>query len=78
MLVDTEHSFDPEWATSCGCNVGDLIIQHPMTGEEAVDAVQMGLSMGVDELLGIRSPLPSPLRRRLCNSRETRTSNQPD
>ena len=26
----------------------DLIIQHPDTGEEGVDAIQMGLSMGVD------------------------------
>jgi recombination protein RecA len=48
MLVDTEHSFDPEWAAACGCNVSNLIVQHPTTGEQAADAVQMGLSMGVD------------------------------
>jgi recombination protein RecA len=48
MLVDTEHSFDPEWGRSCGLVVDDLIIQHPETGEEAVDAVQIGIVNGID------------------------------
>ncbi len=40
-LVDTEHSFDPEWATQLGVNVDHLIIERPETGEEAVDASQV-------------------------------------
>lgn len=39
-LVDTEHAFDPEWATSLGVDTQELIIKHPLTGEEAVDVTQ--------------------------------------
>ena len=46
-LVDTEHAFDPEWATSIGVNVDDLIIQHPPTGEEAVNVTEALIRAGV-------------------------------
>ena len=40
-LIDTEHSFDPEWAASLGVNVPDLLVLHPDTGEQAVDATEV-------------------------------------
>lgn len=41
-LIDSEHAFDPEWATSLGVSVDDLLVAYPNTGEEAV-AVTEGL-----------------------------------
>ena len=35
-IIDTEHAFDPEWATLLGVNVGELIVQHPDTGEQGI------------------------------------------
>ena len=29
VLIDTEHSFDPEWAESLGVDIEKLIVQHP-------------------------------------------------
>lgn len=36
-LIDTEHSFDSEWAASCGVNLDDLILLQPASGEIAMD-----------------------------------------
>lgn len=47
-LVDTEHAFDPVWATSIGVQVDDLIYQSPETGEEAVDVSEVLIRNGVD------------------------------
>ncbi len=47
--IDTEHAFDAGWATSLGVQVGDLILKHPSTGEEAVDVTEALLrSKGCD------------------------------
>lgn len=35
-IVDTEHAFDPAWAEELGVDLGELIVQHPKTGEDAV------------------------------------------
>ena len=45
-LVDTEHAFEPEWATSIGVDIGDLIYQTPETGEEAVDTIEALIRAG--------------------------------
>jgi recombination protein RecA len=47
-LVDTEHSFDPEWASFLGVDVEELIIRRPQTGEEAVDVSELLIRNGVD------------------------------
>ena len=47
-LVDTEHSFDPEWASSLGVNVDDLIYITPQNGEEAVDVTEVLLRQEID------------------------------
>lgn len=36
-LIDTEHSFDSDWAKSCGVNLNDLILLQPTSGEIAMD-----------------------------------------
>ena len=48
VLIDTEHSFDPEWAESVGVNVDELLLQQPDTGEEAVDLTEAFVRAGVD------------------------------
>lgn len=48
VLVDTEHAFDPAWAASLGVDVGSLLLVHPATGEEAVDATEIMIREGVD------------------------------
>lgn len=48
VLIDTEHSFDPEWAESLGVDVGELIVQHPENGEMAVDVTEAFIRAGVD------------------------------
>lgn len=39
-LIDTEHSFDPEWAQQLGVDVDSLILQHPDSGELAIDTAE--------------------------------------
>lgn len=47
-LIDTEHSFDPDWASSLGVDTERLIYQTPETGEEAVDTTEILIRGGVD------------------------------
>lgn len=47
-LIDTEHAFDPQWATSLGVDVDSLILQHPETGELAIDTAEALIRSGVD------------------------------
>lgn len=50
-LVDTEHAFDPGWATSLGVDVDNLIYKTPSTGEEAVDISEFLIRSRVDVLV---------------------------
>lgn len=47
-LIDTEHAFDPEWATELGVSVDDLIYQTPITGELAVDVSEVLIRQKID------------------------------
>lgn len=47
-LVDTEHSFDPEWAKTLGVDVDELIYLTPQNGEEAVDVTEVLLRQEID------------------------------
>lgn len=40
-VIDTEHSFDEEWARSCGVKTTDLIIDRPLSGELAMDKAEL-------------------------------------
>lgn len=50
-LIDTEHAYDSDWAAALGVNTDDLIVMHPATGEEAVDATETLIRGGIDLLL---------------------------
>lgn len=50
-VIDTEHSFDPAWAKSVGCNVDDILIERPETGELAFDVAEALIRGKVDFLL---------------------------
>lgn len=39
-LIDTEHSFDPEWATDLGVKVDDLFISRPSTAEQGIGVLE--------------------------------------
>lgn len=47
-LVDTEHSFEPEWAMDAGVDTDSLIYQTPETGEEAIDTIESLIRIGAD------------------------------
>ena len=47
-LQDTEHAFDPAWATNLGVDVDALIVGHPPNGEAAIDATEILIRSGVD------------------------------
>lgn len=47
-LIDAEHAFDPDWAEDWGVDTDDLLIEHPETGEEAMDAAEIMVRSGVD------------------------------
>lgn len=42
MLIDTEHSWDPEWAAQLGVSTheDDIVISRPENGEAAIDAIE--------------------------------------
>jgi len=44
-LVDTEHAFEPDWASEIGVDTDSLIYQTPETGEEAVDTIEALIRM---------------------------------
>ena len=39
-LIDTEHSFDPEWATDLGVDVKALFISRPQTAEQGIGVLE--------------------------------------
>ena len=47
-IIDTEHAYDPEWATSLGVDTETLIYQSPQTGEEAMDVAEVLIRNGID------------------------------
>jgi recombination protein RecA len=54
-LIDTEHAFDPDWATSVGVNVDDLLLQYPENGELAIDTAEALIRSDEVDLLVIDS-----------------------
>lgn len=47
-IVDSEHSFDKEWAAELGVDVDDMLIQRPKTGEEALSVMEVLIRGGYD------------------------------
>lgn len=40
-IVDTEHSYSPEWAEHLGVNTDELLLQHPPTAEDAIAVMEV-------------------------------------
>ena len=53
-LLDTERTFDPDWAESVGVDLSNLVMPPADTGEEAFDMAQILVQEGID-LLGFDS-----------------------
>lgn len=47
-LIDTEHAYDPAWASVLGVNTEELIYKQPTNGEEAIDLAEVLIRGGVD------------------------------
>lgn len=47
-IIDTEHAYDPTWATGLGVDTDALIYQSPQSGEEAMDLAEVLIRNGVD------------------------------
>lgn len=54
-FIDAEHAMDPEYCTSIGINVNDLIVSQPDYGEQALDIAEMLIRSGAVDLLVIDS-----------------------
>lgn len=54
-FVDAEHAMDPDYCTSIGINVNDLIVSQPDYGEQALDIAEMLIRSGAIDLLVIDS-----------------------
>lgn len=74
-LVDTEHSFEPEWAKDIGINCEELIYQEPETGEEAIDTIESLIRMGVG--LIVWDSIAASLPQAEGNKRMSKESIQP-
>jgi recombination protein RecA len=63
-LIDTEHSFDPLWATELGVNIDELILMHPESGELAMDAAEVLIRNGIDLIVfdSVAAALPQAER----------------
>ena len=40
-FIDAEHALDPQYAEKLGVNVGELLLSHPDTGEQALEVAEM-------------------------------------
>jgi recombination protein RecA len=54
-LIDTEHAFDPGWATKNGVNVDDLFVSQPDYGEQALQIVERLLETHSFEIIVVDS-----------------------
>jgi recombination protein RecA len=63
-LIDTEHSFDPQWATDLGVDVDSLILQQPESGELAIDTAEALVRGGCDLIVfdSVAATLPQAER----------------
>lgn len=63
-LIDTEHTFDPGWARSIGVANESLLLQHPSSGELALDTAEALVSGKIDLLVidSVAATLPEAER----------------
>lgn len=63
-LIDTEHAYDPSWAEQIGVDPDRLMVLHPPTGEDAVDATELLIRSGTDLIVwdSVAATLPQTER----------------
>lgn len=68
-LIDTEHSFDPDWAKQCGVDVEALLIRRPENGEEAMDVAEILIRGKVDLIVfdSVAAALPKAEQEKSLN-----------
>lgn len=54
-FIDAEHALDPVYARKLGCNIDDLLISQPDTGEQALEIADTLVRSGAVEVLVIDS-----------------------
>jgi recombination protein RecA len=54
-FVDAEHALDPQYAAKLGCNVDDLLVSQPDTGEQALEITDMLVRSGAVDIVVIDS-----------------------
>mgnify|MGYP000208004138 CR=1 FL=1 len=54
-VVDAEHALDPTYAKKLGCNVDELLISQPDTGEQALEIVDTLVRSGAIDVLVVDS-----------------------
>ena len=54
-FVDAEHALDPIYAEGLGCNMADLLISQPDSGEEALEVVDVLVRSGAVDLIVVDS-----------------------
>ncbi len=54
-FIDAEHALDPVYAKKLGCNIDDLLISQPDTGEQALEIADTLVRSGAVEVLVIDS-----------------------
>jgi recombination protein RecA len=55
ILIDTENTFDPEWAQKHGVNIEQLRVVHPTTGELAYEITRKYLATGKIDIIVVDS-----------------------
>ena len=54
-FVDAEHALDPAYAEKLGCNVDDLLVSQPDTGEQALEITDMLVRSGAVDVIFVDS-----------------------
>jgi recombination protein RecA len=71
-LIDTEHSYDEDWAAECGIDTDALITKWPTSGEQGLDIGEVLIRNRVDLLVvdSIASLLPKAERNRALSDKD--------
>ncbi len=54
-FIDAEHALDPQYAEKLGCNVDDLLVSQPDTGEQALEIADMLVRSGAIDVIIVDS-----------------------
>jgi recombination protein RecA len=71
-VIDTEHSYDRDWAAEIGVNTDELIVQQPETGEDAVDLTEFMIRRQVDLVVwdSIAASLPKAEQEKMAGDKQ--------